>query len=94
MPVSELNSDSELLEFAQASCFYWYFKNKNYDLQDIRAITGGIVEMGSYSADIYQVVALKVKNYSPNLLTKQNIDIDLLKCFELDRDPDFLCSLE
>lgn len=49
--------------------------------------------MGSYSADRYRQIALMVKDYSPAIKTKKNIDIDLLKCFELDRDPDFIRSL-
>lgn len=83
----------ELLEFAKANCFFWYFKKKNYDLEDIRAISGGVVGMGSYSAEKYQQVSLLVKNYSPDLATKQNIDIDLLKCFQLEKDPGFIRSL-
>jgi hypothetical protein len=80
----------ELLEFAKANCFFWHFKKKGYDLEDISAISGGIVEMGSYSADQYQQVSLMVRNYSPAVETKQNIDVDLLKCFTLDSDPDFI----
>lgn len=84
----------ELLDFAKANCFFWYFKKKNYDLEDIRSISGGIVEMGSYSAEQYQQVSLLVRDYSPPIQTKQNIDIDLLKCFLLEQDPDFLQSIE
>jgi hypothetical protein len=82
------------MEFAKANCFYWYFKKKSYDLQDIRAITGGMVEVGSYSSEKYQQVALLVKDYQPKILTKQNIDIDLLKCFRLDKDIGFTQALE
>ena len=85
--------DDELLQFAEASCFFWYFKKKNYDLNDIRAISGGIVEMGSHSADKYQKLSLIVKEYRPAITTKQNIDIDLLKCFKLDTDEAFLDKL-
>ena len=83
-------STNELLDFAQANCFFWYFKKKGYDLEDIRSISGGIVETGSYSADRYQQVSLMVKSYSPSIETKQNIDIDLLKCFHLSKDSDFI----
>ncbi len=65
-----------------------------YDLKDIRAISGGIVELGSYSPQKYQNVAFLVKEYRPSLATKSNIDIDLLKCFKLETDEDFLNSLE
>jgi hypothetical protein len=86
-------TSGELLEFAKANCFFWYFKKKGYDLEDIRAISGGIVEMGSYSAERYQQVSLMVRDYSPAIETKQNIDVDLLKCFTLDSDAEFLRSL-
>ncbi len=86
-------TSGELLEFAKANCFFWYFKKKGYDLEDIRAISGGIVELGSYSAERYQQVSLMVRDYSPAIETKQNIDIDLLKCFTLDGDEEFLRSL-
>lgn len=88
------NSDDELLRFAEANCFFWYFKKKGYDLQDIRAITGGIVEMGSYSAEKYQKVAFLVKNYKPEVKTKQKIDIELQKCFCLSNDIEFIKAIE
>lgn len=87
-------SPEELLEFAKTNCFFLYFKKKGYDLKDIGSISGGIVEMGSYSADRYQQVSLLVQNYSPSIRTKQNIDIDLLKCFQLDKDPNFIQSID
>ena len=87
-------SEDELLKFAKANCFFWYFKKKDYDLKDIGAISGGIVETGSYSAERYRKVSLLVKDYAPELSTKQEIDVDLLKCFELERDEEFLDSLE
>jgi hypothetical protein len=86
-------ASEQLLDFAKANCFFWYFKKQGYDLEDIRSISGGLVEMGSYSADRYQQVSLMVRDYSPALETKQNIDVDLLKCFTLDSDPDFIRSL-
>ncbi len=84
---------AELLDFAKATCFYWYFSKKGYDLKDIRGISGGIVELGSNSAEEYERVSLLVRQYSPPLQTKQNIDIDLLKCFTLEHDAAFLRSL-
>lgn len=83
----------ELLDFAKANCFFWYFKKMNYDLGDIGAITGGVVERGSYSPEKYREVAFLVKKYKPRLTTKNNIDIDLLKCFNLESDEVFLDSL-
>ena len=87
-------SDDELLRFAEANCFFWYFKKKGYDLQDIGAISGGIVEIGSYSSDKYQQVSFLVKDYKPAINTKQEIDIDLLKCFRLREDIEFINSIE
>lgn len=83
-------ASDELIEFAKANCFFWYFKKKGYDIEDIGSITGGMVEKGSYSADKFQQVAFLVKEYSPNIKSKQDIDIDLLKCFKLDQEPDFI----
>ena len=88
------NSGGELLKFAEANCFFWYFKKKGYDLQDIRAISGGIVETGSYSSEKYQQVSLLVKGYTPPISTKQGIDIDLFKCFQLGEDMEFINSLQ
>ncbi len=84
---------AELLDFAKANCLYWYFSKKGYDLKDIRGISGGIVELGSNSAEEYERVSLLVKQYHPPLQTKQNIDIDLLKCFTMEHDAAFLRSL-
>jgi len=83
----------ELLEFAKVNCMFWYFKKKDYELGDIRAISGGIVEMGSYSAETYQKVAQLTKAYSPKLHSKHNIDVDLWKCFKLESDNEFIRQL-
>ncbi|MCB2182654.1 MAG: hypothetical protein KQH63_11540 [Desulfobulbaceae bacterium] len=80
----------ELLEFAEVSCMSFYFEKMNYDLQDIQAIAGGIVEMGSYPLSTYQEVALLTREYMPDLKSKQNIDVDLWKCFRLDSDEEFV----
>lgn len=85
--------DAELLKFAKANCFFWYFKKNNYDLKDIRAISGGIVETGTSSANKFQQASFLVKEYNPQIATKHGTDIDLLKCFELENDEGFLKSL-
>lgn len=77
-------TETNLRQFACANCFYWYFRKKGYDTKDIRAISGGIVELGYYSADKYQKISMLIKNYKPDIKTKNEIDIDLLKCFLLD----------
>jgi hypothetical protein len=51
------------------------------------------VELGSYSAEKYQQVSLLVKEYKPEIPTKQNIDVDLLKCFRLEKDKEFMQSI-
>ncbi len=84
---------AELLDFAKANCLFWYFSKKGYDLEDIRGISGGIVELGSNSAEEYERVSLLVKQYRPPMQTKQDIDIDLLKCFTMEHDAAFLRSL-
>lgn len=84
---------AELLDFAKANCLFWYFSKKGYDLEDIRGISGGMVELGTASAEEYERASLLVKNYRPPLKTKQAIDIDLLKCFTMEHDADFLRSL-
>lgn len=90
---SDQMTNDELIEFAKANCFFWYFKKKGYDIDDIGSITGGIVEKGSYSADKFQQVAFLVKEYSPSVQSKHSVDIDLLKCFNLDQDPDFIQTI-
>jgi len=73
---------------------FWYFKKMNYSTKDIKAISGGIVELGTYSAEKYSKVAFLVKEYKPNIQTKQNIDIELLKCFQMEKDKKFLTKIE
>lgn len=84
--------DSSVLSFARSNCLFWYFKSQGYDTTDIRKISSGIVEMSSYSADKYQDLAMLVKEYSPEISTKQNLDLQLGKCFVLDVDKSFLDS--
>ena len=84
---------AELLDFAKANCLFWYFSKKGYDLEDIRGISGGMVERGTASAEQYAQVSLLVKSYRPPLKTKQAVDIDLLKCFTMEHDAAFLRSL-
>jgi len=87
------NASSEkknLMDFAYANCMFWYFKSKKYDTKDIRAISGGYVEMGSSSADKYQEIALFIKNYKTSRKTKHDTDPELLKCFHLDENTGLL----
>ena len=91
---NRIAENNELVEFAKVNCMFWYFKKKGYSIEDIGAISGGIVELGSYSAEKYSKVAFLVKEYKPNIQTKNKIDIDLLKCFQMEKDSDFLLKIE
>tara|TARA_B100001063_G_C16353170_1_gene352362 strand:+ start:95 stop:433 length:339 start_codon:yes stop_codon:yes gene_type:complete len=79
------NTSNELEKFAYANCLMWYFDLKGYDSSDLRAISGGIVEKSDISIDQFQKVALIVKDLQLDLQTKNNIDNNLLKCFNLDK---------
>ncbi len=86
--------NNDLLEFAKSNCFFWYFKSQNIDTRDIKKITSGIVEMSTYSANKFQQVAFLVKDYSPKISSKNNINNNLQKCFILDSDKEFLAKLD
>lgn len=77
---------SALQKFAYANCLMWYFDARGHDTRDIRAISGGIVETSDISLETFQQVALLVKQYQPNLKSKQNIDVKLQRCFHLDEN--------
>ena len=82
--------DQELEKFAKASCIYWFFKKKGYDLDDIEAVTDRMVEIGSYRPATYARIAKLMKEYRPRILSKHNNDVDLLKCFYMNRDSEFM----
>ena len=82
---SDISSEENLRQFAYVNCLFWYFKKMGYDTKDILSISGGIVELGSGPMDKYQDISLFIKNYTPDIKSKQQIDIDLLKCFALDK---------
>lgn len=81
---------NELEKFAYANCFMWYLESKGYNTEDIRSISGGIVETSNVSLDKFQEIALMVKEYEPEVKTKNNIDINILKCFYLGEDEEFI----
>ena len=87
----KLNNDKQsaitnLQKFAYASCLMGYFKKHKLGTNDITAIAGGFVEMGSSSIESYQAIADYVAQYESARQTKQNIDKDLLKCFFLEEN--------
>ncbi len=88
-----LQENKDLLEFAKANCFFWYFKSQDINTNDIKKITSGIVEMSTYSADKFQQVAFLVKSYSPEVSSKNYINNELHKCFTLDSDKEFISKL-
>jgi hypothetical protein len=83
-----------LIEFAEANCLFWYFKSKDYDTSDIRKISAGIVSLSTYSAEKFQKTAFLVKEYSPVISSKGNIDVELAKCFVLKEDKVFAENLD
>jgi hypothetical protein len=78
----KIDSDN-LYKFAQANCLYWYFEKKGYDTTDIRSISGGFVEKSDSSLDKFEDISMFVKSYVPSLDSKNNIDADLNRCFQL-----------
>ena len=93
-PLIAKEKSNELQKFAYANCLMWYLESKGHDTKDIRAISGGIVETSNISIDRFQQVALIVKEYHPNLKTKNNIDINLLRCFHLEESIELTKALE
>lgn len=84
-----VNHDDDLLRFANSNCFFWYFKSKDLNTDEIKKITAGIVEKSSLSADKFQQVAFLVKDYKPAIETKSDVDVQLAKCFTLVDDSAF-----
>lgn len=84
----------DLLRFAKANCFFWYFQGQGYDIDEIGKITGGIVEMSSYSSEKFSSVAMLVKDYNPSLSSKNHVNVSLSKCFQLDTDQAFLREVD
>lgn len=92
---SESNNSNKLLyKFAYANCLMWYFESKKYNTDDIRAISGGIVETSNVSIDKFQEIALFIKDYDPNLEAKQDIDKKLLRCFNLEKSEKLKAIIE
>ena len=82
--------NNELMKFTYANCMLQYFQSKNYDVADIRNISGGIVELGNHSIDRYAEISQAVKQFSYLVGTKNNIDPLLNKCFHLDESDDIM----
>lgn len=80
--------DTDILyQYAHANCIFWYFKDKGYSTDDIRSISGGFVEKSSISIDKFQEISLFINDYTPQINTKNNIDIKLNRCFLLEGNP-------
>lgn len=91
--IQKTDSDN-LYKFAQANCLYWYFEKKNYDTTDIRSISGGFVEKSDSSLDKFQEITMFVKSYTPRLDSKNNIDVDLNRCFQLSESNELMMIIE
>ena len=88
--IKQKKPDEALIKFAFANCLLWYFESKSYESDDIRSISGGIVETNNISIDKFQEIALFVQNFEPASDTKNDIDPMLLRCFYLDNDDEFI----
>jgi hypothetical protein len=76
-------AEDNLRDFAMANCLLQYFEKKNWDVTDIRGVTGGYVEMGHSPVETYSQIAETVQAWAPDIRTKHNLDTDLVKCFHL-----------
>src|SRR5690554_4851309 len=74
-------AQSDLTKFAYANCLMWYFESKGNDTEDIRAISGGMVENSVICVKRFQKLLLAVMSYSSDIESKNNVDLNLLKCF-------------
>ena len=83
-PESENDRSNKLYKYAYSSCIFWYLKGKKYDTKDIRSISAGIVETSNISLNVFTEISLFIKDYSPEILTKNNIDVNLNRCFYLE----------
>ncbi|MBN8429682.1 hypothetical protein JF535_02335 [Microbulbifer salipaludis] len=89
---NEPKGQQELYDFAQANCLFWYFDSKGYDTEDIRAISGGMVEVSDVPIEKFEEISLFIKSYSPEVASKNNVDERLVRCFQL-RDSEALRAL-
>lgn len=86
MDTSPQGDEALLYKYAYSSCLFWYFKSQGYDIEDIGAINGGLVEKSNVGIDKFQEISLYLKNSSPKLVSKNEINPDLNKCFHLESD--------
>lgn len=78
--------EENLRDFALANCLFWYFDERGWDVEDILGIAGGYVELGSSSAETYAQIAELVHGWHPDIRTKHELDVELVKCFHLTRN--------
>jgi len=84
----KVNDTDTLYKYAHANCIFWYFKDKGYNTDDIRSISGGFVETSSISINKFQEISLFIKDYTPQINTKNDVDIKLNRCFLLEGNPE------
>ena len=83
-PEGQHDRTSKLYKYAYSNCIFWYLKGKKYDTEDIRSISAGIVENSNISLNEFAEISLFIKDYSPEIPTKNNIDGSLNRCFYLE----------
>ena len=85
-PPAPSATETNLRGFAMANCLFWYIQKRGWDVEDIRGVSGGYVEMGDSSADTYAEISEVVSSWQPDIRTKHDLDVDLVKCFHLDEN--------
>jgi hypothetical protein len=76
-------ADQNLVAFSLANCLFWYFQKRGWDVEGIRSISGGYVEMGDKPAEAYERLTEFIRDYRPAIQTKHPVDVELLRCFHL-----------
>ena len=83
-PENPSDRSAKLYKYAYSSCIFWYLSAKKYDTKDIRSISAGIVETSKISLNVFTEISLFIKDYSPDLPSKNKIDVNLNRCFHLE----------
>ena len=86
VPPTPNETETNLRDFALANCFSGYLQKKDQDVTDIQGISGGYLETGDSQLEVYMEIADTVEAWKPDIRSKQDMDIDLVKCFHLDEN--------
>lgn len=82
--VVSIEERNQLIKFSYASCLSNYFKSEGINRDDIKAVSAGMVEKSEISIEKFRDLAVAIRDFNPNHQSKNNINIQLLKCFYLD----------